>query len=205
MDSSPDSPDSAPSIRARPSSRPCTRPCNWRWRVVRAACFGSTTTSPNSTHYLVLLQRLTDWLRLPQRQLVLLANDYEDLRRRRARFVASYRLVVARRLGDMVRPRTTRPNCPACRWPIARCWCNCWTRRTGAAGPATSRQRCGPGRSGLMHFCNGRHQRLQRRRWGYREIHYATYNRWAGLQIFNLSPVQGQARPCHSCNGPAQD
>lgn len=39
-----------------------------------------------------LLQRLTDWLRLPQRQLVLLANDYEDLRRRRARFVASYRL-----------------------------------------------------------------------------------------------------------------
>jgi hypothetical protein len=35
-----------------------------------------------------LLQRLTDWLR----QLVLLANDYEDLRRRRARFVACYRL-----------------------------------------------------------------------------------------------------------------
>lgn len=39
-----------------------------------------------------LLQRLTDWLRLPQRQLVLLASDYEDLRRRRARFLACYRL-----------------------------------------------------------------------------------------------------------------
>jgi hypothetical protein len=39
-----------------------------------------------------LLQRLTDWLRLPQRQLVLLASDYEDLRRRRARFVACFRL-----------------------------------------------------------------------------------------------------------------
>ena len=39
-----------------------------------------------------LLQRLTDWLRLPQRQLVLLASDYDDLRRRRARFVACYRL-----------------------------------------------------------------------------------------------------------------
>ena len=40
----------------------------------------------------VLLQRLTDWLRLPQRQLVLLASDYEDLRRRCPRFVACYRL-----------------------------------------------------------------------------------------------------------------
>jgi len=39
-----------------------------------------------------LLQRLTDWLRLPQRQLVLLAADYGDMRRRRARFVAWYRL-----------------------------------------------------------------------------------------------------------------
>jgi hypothetical protein len=39
-----------------------------------------------------LLQRLTDWLRLPQRQLVLLASDYELLRQRRARFVAHYRL-----------------------------------------------------------------------------------------------------------------
>jgi len=38
-----------------------------------------------------LLQRLTDWLRLPQRQLILLASDYEGLRRR-ARFVACYRL-----------------------------------------------------------------------------------------------------------------
>ncbi len=38
-----------------------------------------------------LLQRLTDWLRLPQRQLVLLGNDFEDLRLRRARFVAAYR------------------------------------------------------------------------------------------------------------------
>jgi hypothetical protein len=39
-----------------------------------------------------LLQRLTDWLRLPQRQLVLLASDYELLRRRHARFVACYRM-----------------------------------------------------------------------------------------------------------------
>jgi len=38
-----------------------------------------------------LLQRLTDWLRLPQRHLVLLACDYELLRRRHARFVACYR------------------------------------------------------------------------------------------------------------------
>jgi hypothetical protein len=37
------------------------------------------------------LQRLTDWLRLPQRQLQLLATDYDELRRR-ARFVACYRL-----------------------------------------------------------------------------------------------------------------
>ena len=39
-----------------------------------------------------LLQRLTDWLRLPQRHLVLLASDYELLRRRHARFVACYRI-----------------------------------------------------------------------------------------------------------------
>jgi hypothetical protein len=39
-----------------------------------------------------LLPRLTDWLRLPQRQLILLASDYELLRRRRARFVATYRM-----------------------------------------------------------------------------------------------------------------
>jgi hypothetical protein len=38
-----------------------------------------------------LLQRLTEWLRLPRRQLILLASDYEHLRRR-ARFVACYRL-----------------------------------------------------------------------------------------------------------------
>ena len=38
-----------------------------------------------------LLQRLSDWLRLPQRQLLLLASDYEVLRRDRARFVAWYR------------------------------------------------------------------------------------------------------------------
>jgi hypothetical protein len=38
-----------------------------------------------------LLLRLTDWLRLPQRQLLLLASDYEPLRRR-ARFAACYRL-----------------------------------------------------------------------------------------------------------------
>lgn len=38
-----------------------------------------------------LLQSLTDWLRLPQRQLLLLASDYEGLRRR-ARFMAGYRL-----------------------------------------------------------------------------------------------------------------
>jgi hypothetical protein len=38
-----------------------------------------------------LLQRLIDWLRLPQRQLLLLASDYENLRRR-ARFVERYRL-----------------------------------------------------------------------------------------------------------------
>jgi hypothetical protein len=39
-----------------------------------------------------LLQALTDWLRLPQRQLLLLASNYEELRRRRARFVAWYRV-----------------------------------------------------------------------------------------------------------------
>jgi len=39
----------------------------------------------------VLLQRLTDWLRLPQRQLHLLAVDYE-VPRRCARFMACYRL-----------------------------------------------------------------------------------------------------------------
>jgi hypothetical protein len=39
-----------------------------------------------------LLQALTDWVRRPQRQLVLLAAGYDDLRRRRARFTAWYRL-----------------------------------------------------------------------------------------------------------------
>ena len=39
-----------------------------------------------------LLQALTDWVRLPQRQLVLLAANYDDMRRRRARFTAWYRL-----------------------------------------------------------------------------------------------------------------
>jgi hypothetical protein len=39
-----------------------------------------------------VLQRLADWLRLPQRRLVLLANDFEALRLRRPRFVAHYRL-----------------------------------------------------------------------------------------------------------------
>jgi hypothetical protein len=39
-----------------------------------------------------LLQRLTDWLRLPQRQLHLLASDYQHIRRHRARFVSWYKL-----------------------------------------------------------------------------------------------------------------
>lgn len=39
-----------------------------------------------------LLQRLGDWLRLPQRHLRLLVGDDRDLRRRRARFMACYRL-----------------------------------------------------------------------------------------------------------------
>ncbi len=39
-----------------------------------------------------LLQALTNWVRLPQRQLVLLAADYDDLRRRHARFTAWVRL-----------------------------------------------------------------------------------------------------------------
>lgn len=39
-----------------------------------------------------LLQRLTHWLRLPQRQLLLLAHDFDGLVRSRARFVAWYRL-----------------------------------------------------------------------------------------------------------------
>jgi len=39
-----------------------------------------------------LLHKLTGWLHLPRRQLVLLASDYEVLRRGRARFVACYRL-----------------------------------------------------------------------------------------------------------------
>jgi hypothetical protein len=39
----------------------------------------------------LLLQRLTDWLRLPQRQLVLLGGDFEPLRRSRSRFLACYR------------------------------------------------------------------------------------------------------------------
>jgi hypothetical protein len=37
-----------------------------------------------------LLSRLVDWLRLPQRQLLLLASSYEELRRRHARFTALY-------------------------------------------------------------------------------------------------------------------
>jgi hypothetical protein len=39
-----------------------------------------------------LLQRLTQWLRLPQRQLLLLAHDYDVLAARRHRFLAWYRL-----------------------------------------------------------------------------------------------------------------
>ena len=39
-----------------------------------------------------LLQRLVEWLRLPQRQLRLLATGYDDLRRRHARFTAMYGL-----------------------------------------------------------------------------------------------------------------
>jgi hypothetical protein len=39
-----------------------------------------------------LLQPLTQWLRLPQRQLLLLAQDYDAVPRRHARFVAWYRL-----------------------------------------------------------------------------------------------------------------
>jgi hypothetical protein len=39
-----------------------------------------------------LLQRLVDWLRLPQRQLLLLAADFEGLRRRCSRFTALYGL-----------------------------------------------------------------------------------------------------------------
>jgi len=38
-----------------------------------------------------LLQSLADWLRLPQRQLLLLAVDFEGVRRQYPRFVASYR------------------------------------------------------------------------------------------------------------------
>lgn len=38
------------------------------------------------------LQRLGDWLHLPQRRLLLLADGFEDLRQRRPRFVANYRL-----------------------------------------------------------------------------------------------------------------
>lgn len=38
-----------------------------------------------------LLDALSNWLRLPQRQLVLLARDFEDIRRKRARFVAWHR------------------------------------------------------------------------------------------------------------------
>ena len=40
----------------------------------------------------MLLQRLVDWLHLPQRQLLLLATDYEGLRRRCPRFTALYGL-----------------------------------------------------------------------------------------------------------------
>ena len=39
-----------------------------------------------------LLACLSDWLRQPQRRLVLLARDFGDLQRRAARFVAWYRL-----------------------------------------------------------------------------------------------------------------
>lgn len=39
-----------------------------------------------------LLQRLLDWLRLPQRQLLLLASDYDVLRRRHPRFTVLYGL-----------------------------------------------------------------------------------------------------------------
>ncbi len=39
-----------------------------------------------------LLAQLSDWLRQPQRRLVLLATDFGEVQRRRARFVAWYRL-----------------------------------------------------------------------------------------------------------------
>ncbi|HMO48613.1 MAG TPA: hypothetical protein PKB14_21625 [Rubrivivax sp.] len=38
------------------------------------------------------LQRLGEWLRLPQRRLLLLASDFDGLRQRCPRFVAGYRL-----------------------------------------------------------------------------------------------------------------
>lgn len=40
----------------------------------------------------LLLQRLTEWMQLPQRQLVLLATRYEDMGRRHPRFVSWYRM-----------------------------------------------------------------------------------------------------------------
>jgi len=40
----------------------------------------------------LLLQRLTEWMQLPQRQLVLLATRYDGMGRSHARFVAWYRM-----------------------------------------------------------------------------------------------------------------
>ncbi len=60
-----------------------------------------------------LLQRLTAWLRLPQRRLVLLARQYDEVPRRFPRFTAWRRDFAARHRSLAGRPRTVRQGLPS--------------------------------------------------------------------------------------------
>ena len=117
-----------------------------------------------------LLQALTNWVRLPQRQLVLLAADYDDLRRRHARFTAWVRLW-SHASPASARRGTRSPSCHACCWPKVPAWCICWTRCNGAAGPPRMCFSNMSGVSGLMHSYNDRRPPSRSRPWVYREIH----------------------------------
>ena len=103
--------------------------------VRRAAWSGSTCDFADwPLDEPALLQALTDWVRLPQRQLVLLAANYDDMRRRRARFTAWYRLW-SHAVAAFSPPHAMSPSCRACCWLKAPAWCICWTRSIGAVGP----------------------------------------------------------------------
>ena len=59
-----------------------------------------------------LLQRLTDWLRLPQRQLVLLARHYDEVPRRFPRFTV-WRRDFAHAIAAWQAPEELGPDLPA--------------------------------------------------------------------------------------------